>query len=56
MADRHKTDYQIQKILKYNHDGSPDHQQNRYRILMRVVEQLRELGYYKRWDVHCHNY
>jgi len=52
MAERHKTDYQIKQILKYNRDGSPDHQRERCRRLMNVVARLQELGYSKRWDVH----
>jgi len=52
MAERHKTDYQIKQILKYNRDGCPSLRKERYRQLMRIVSQLQELGYGKRWDVH----
>jgi len=52
MAERHKTDYQIKQILKYNRDGCPSLRKGRHRQLMRIVSQLQELGYGKRWDVH----
>jgi len=52
VAERHKTNYQIKQILKYNRDGSPDRQRERCRRLMNVVTRLQELGYSKRWDVH----
>ena len=52
MAKRHKTDYQIKQILKYNRDGCPSLRKGRHRQSMRIVSQLQELGYGKRWDVH----
>lgn len=52
MDERHKTDYQIRQILKYNRDGSPDRQEARHENLIRCVKQLQSLGYSKRWDVH----
>lgn len=52
MAERHKTDYQIRQILKYNRDGSPDRQEARHENLIRCAKQLQSLGYSKRWDVH----
>lgn len=51
MVERHKTDFQIKQILKYNRDGSRDRQRARYRVLMSVIAQLRDRGYSKRWDV-----
>jgi hypothetical protein len=51
MVERHKTDYQIKQILKYNRDGSRDRQKARHRILMSIVAQLRDRGYSKRWDI-----
>ena len=52
MAERHKTDYQIKQILKYNRDGSPGKQEARHQNLMRCVKELRARGYSARWDVH----
>lgn len=52
MAERHKTEYQIKQIMKYNRDGSPDKQNARHQNLMRSVRELQERGYSKRWDVH----
>jgi len=52
MAERHKTDYQIKRILEHNRDGCPSLKKERHRQLMRVVSQLQGLGYGKRWDVH----
>ncbi len=52
MAERHKTDYQIKQILKYNRDGSPGKQSERHQNLMRCVTELRARGYSARWDVH----
>jgi hypothetical protein len=52
MAERHKTDYQIRQIPKYNSDGSPERQEARHENLIRCVKQLQSLGYSKRWDVH----
>ena len=51
-TERHKTDYQIKQIMKYNKDGSPDKQKARHQNLMRVIKELQERGYSKRWDVH----
>ena len=48
---RHKTDYQIKMIMQHNRDGSPDHQQTRHQVLMRVVDQLRNRGYSKSWNI-----
>ncbi|MDD9878873.1 MAG: integrase domain-containing protein [Magnetovibrio sp.] len=50
--ERHKTDYQIKQILKYNRDGSPDKQSARHQNLMRMTKELQERGYSKRWDIH----
>lgn len=52
MAERHKTDYQIKQILKYNRDGSPGKQEARHQNLMRCVKELQARGYSARWDVH----
>lgn len=52
MTERHKTEYQIKQILKYNRDGSPDKQSARHQNLMRCVTELRARGYSARWDVH----
>ena len=49
---RDRTDYRIRMIMKQNRDGSPDRQRSRYRNLMRCVQQLRQRGYAKTWDVH----
>ncbi len=53
MPERHKTDYQIRQIMKYNRDGSPDQQRARHQSLMRGFKHLQEKrGYSKRFDVH----
>jgi len=53
MPERHKTDYQIRQIMKYNRDGSPDQQQARHQSLMRDFKHLQEhRGYSRRFDVH----
>jgi len=52
VAERHKTDYQIKTIMKYNRDGSPNLRQTRHQNLMRFVKHLQdERGYSKRWNV-----
>jgi len=49
---RHKTDFQIKSIMKYNRDGSPNLRQTRHQNLMRFVKHMQdERGYSKRWDV-----
>lgn len=52
MTERHRTDYQIKQIMKYNRDGSPDKQKSRHQNLMRCITELRARGYSKRWDIH----
>lgn len=52
MSERHKTEYQVKQIMKYNRDGSPDKQQSRHQNLMRSLKELQARGYSKRWDVH----
>ena len=52
MTASNKTEFQIKNIMKYNHDGSPDNQQARHKMLMMVVKDLQSLGYGKRWKVH----
>lgn len=53
MSKKHRTDFQIKEILKYNKDGSPDAQSRRHQFLMRMVKELQEnRGYGQRWDVH----
>jgi site-specific recombinase XerC len=47
-----KTEYQIKMVMKYNRDGSPDHQVQRHQKLMHMVKDLQSLGYGKRWNVH----
>lgn len=52
MATTHKTSYQIDQIMKYNRDGSPDKQDTRHRILHQAIKHLQdERGYGKRWKV-----
>ncbi|MFK7846077.1 MAG: integrase domain-containing protein [Rhodothermales bacterium] len=53
MAHRHRTDYQIKQILKYNRDGSQNTRQTRYQNLMRFINHMQEnRGYAKQWDLH----
>lgn len=43
------------KLSKFSNTiemATPDYQKDRHRFLMKMVSQLRELGYSKRWDVH----
>lgn len=53
MPTKHKTDYQIKQVLKYNKDGPPNRQEERHRVLMKAIKDLQEnRGYSKRWDIH----
>lgn len=48
-----KTEYQIKMVMKYNRDGSPNHQKQRHQKLMLMVKDLQSLGYGKRWNIHA---
>jgi len=53
MSNRHRTDYQIRQIMKYNKDGRPDQQKTRYQSLRRDIRHLVEnRGYSTKWDPH----
>lgn len=48
-----KTEIQLNQLLKYNRDGSPDRQRTRRRHLLKSFRDLQEKrGYSKRYDLH----
>ena len=51
MAD--STEYQLAMLMKYNRDGSPDKQSDRFKNLKKVFKHLQQhRGYSKRYDLH----